>query len=649
MKTCVSRARLAVLPLALAAAFPAFSQTQITPQLKETVVTATRFAESGSGLTFGVSVITADEIRKSGATTVNEAISKLLGVPARLDFFGGGNHTLDLRGFGTTANSNQVVVVDGLRLNEADLSSPSLSGIPVDSVERIEVLRGNGAVLYGEGATGGVIVITTKAGKGVKRGNAAQLYGAVGSYGLRDARASATVAAGDFSLDVATNRRESDNHRDNFHSTVDGFSLTGQWSNDWLRMGVRYGRDAVESGLPGSLTAAQYASNPKQTSRPFDNGSIDNERQGVFAEALVGDWQLGADLGWRSKKFISRRPTSVFEYDVDASTMGLRARHEAKGSSLSNVLIFGTDNSDWKRVVAGAFGTESNAKSRAYYVKDDVTLLSTGTRLSVGLRTEQLKKDLTPPTIKLEDRLHAWDLGLSQPLSQDVTMYGRVGRSFRLANADEFSFTTPLIPIKPQTSKDLELGTRWNYGEGKAEVRVYRSDLTNEIGYDPLFPNSNSFSGFGANVNFDPTRRQGLELELSHALTKTVDVRLNAALRKASFRSGNYAGKDVPLTPRRTLAVQADWQLAAAHRLSGGVNWVGEQHPDFANACTMPSYSTLGARYAYKFKNAELSLGISNLTGHKYYSQAFRCSSGTTSAIYPEAGRAVTAALRVSF
>lgn len=649
MKTCISTSRLAVLPLALAAAFPSFSQAQDAPQLKETVVTATRFTESANSLTFGVSVITAEEIRKSGATTVNEAISKLLGVPARLDLFGGGNHTLDLRGFGTTANSNQVVVVDGLRLNEADLSGPSLSGIPVDSVDRIEVMRGNGAVLYGEGATGGVIVITTKAGKGVKRVNAAQIYTAVGSNDLRDVSASATVAAGGFSLDVAANRRESDNHRDNFHSTVDGLSLTGQWSNDWLRMGVRYGRDAVESGLPGGLTAAQYASNPKQTLSPLNKGSIDNERQGVFAEASVGSWQLAADLGSRTKTYESRSPAFTYRYDVKASTLGLRARQEVADSRLSNVLVLGMDNNDWKREVAGAYGSLSNSDSRGFYVKDDITWLSTGTRLSVGVRTEKLTKDAkktTSPIVMLEDRQQAWDVGLSQAFGQNMTMYGRVGRSFRLANADEFSFTTPLIPIKPQTSKDMELGTRWRYGEGKAEVRVYRSDLSNEIGYDPLAVGP---SGLGANVNFDPTRRQGLEVEFSHAVTKTVDVRANAALRKANFRSGAYTEKEVPLTPRRTLAVQAGWQMAPAHRLSGGVNWVGEQHPDFSNACTMPSYTTLDARYAYKFKNAELSLGVSNLTDRKYYSQAFRCTAGTTSAIYPEAGRAFTAALRVNF
>jgi iron complex outermembrane receptor protein len=649
MKICISHIRRAVMPMALAAAFPAFSQTAQTPQLPETRVTATRFSEPAAALPFGVSVITAEEIQKSGASTVNEAISKLLGVPARLDLFGGGNHTLDLRGFGTTANSNQVVVVDGLRLNEADLSAPALSGIPIDSVERIEVLRGNGAVLYGEGATGGVIVITTKAGKGVQRINTAQLYGAVGSNGLRDMSSSATLAADGFSLDVTANRRESDNHRDNFHATVEGLSLTGQWSSDWLRLGARYGRDALESGLPGALNAAQYADNPRQTTKPFDKGSIDNERQGVFAEAVLGNWLLAADLGTRTKTSISNTPSSTYRYDVKASTLGLRARHEVKGETLANALTLGVDNNDWQRLVAGSFGSQSSADSRGIYLKDDVTWLASGTRLSLGLRSERIKKDLSTSTNQVDDRQQAWDLGLSQAVGQAVTVYGRIGRSFRLANADEFSFTSPLIALQAQTSQDTELGSRWNYGAGKVEARIYRSRLTHEIGYDPLFPNSGSWSGFGANVNFDPTVREGLELELSHAVSKTVDLRINGALRKASFRSGTYAGKDVPLTPRRSLALQADWQLAQAHRLSGGINWVGEQHPDFANACTMPAYTTLGARYAYKFSKAEFALGINNLADHKYYSQAFGCSGGQTTSIYPEAGRTVTASLRLSF
>ena len=102
MKTGNSRARLAVLPLAVAAAFSStsgFAQSaDNAAALQQVVVTATRFPESAASLPFGVSVITAAEIQASGATTVNEAIMKLLGVPGRLDASGGNNYTLDLRG-----------------------------------------------------------------------------------------------------------------------------------------------------------------------------------------------------------------------------------------------------------------------------------------------------------------------------------------------------------------------------------------------------------------------------------------------------------------------------------------------------------------------------------------------------------------------
>ncbi len=652
MKTRVYCARLVALPLALAAAFPTLAQTPpatFSAALKETVVTATRFAEPNTVTAYGVSVITAEEIKNSGAATVNEAISKLLGVPARIDFFGSGNSTLDLRGFGPAATSNQVLVVDGLRLNEADLSSPLLSGISVESVQSIEVLRGNGAVLYGEGATGGVIVITTKSGKGAERTNSAQLSTSFGSYGLRGTSASATLGGGGFSIDVTASQRQTNNHRDNFKSKIDGLSFTGQWQNDWLRMGVRYGRDDLQSGLPGSLSAAQYAANPRQTLNPFDKGEITSERYGVFAEAKLGDWQLAFDAGKRVKSNIATYSGFVDSYQVDADSLGLRARHESKSQLLGNALSFGIDNNNWQRRIPGAFGSVSDARSQAFYVKDDVTWLPTGTRLSVGLRTEKLQKSLDSPPLAFANRQRAWDVGLTQPFLTNAAIFGRFGQSYRLANADEFSFALPNTVILPQTSRDQELGLRWRDESTKAELRMYRSDIKNEIGYDPAIVNANSFSGFGANVNFDPTRRQGVELELKQSMSAAIDVRANAAWRSARFQSGVYAGKDVPLVPRQTLAVRADWRFAPAQQISAGVQWVGAQRPDFDNACSMPSYATLDTRYAYKFANSELSLGVTNLTNHKYYSQAFACAGGVTQGIYPDAGRAATATLRVHF
>jgi len=634
-----------VLPVAFACSCSiAIAQTPVS--LPDIVVTVPRFAESPAALPFGVSVLTADQIRASGAATVNEALMRLLGIVGRQDFYGGGEYALDLRGFGSTADTNQVVVVDGVRVSEADLGGTRLGGIPIESVEHIEVLRGSGAVLYGEGATGGVIVITTKAGAARQRRSSASLYAGAGSHGLRDARASGTVAGGAFALDAAAQRRTSDNHRDNFRSELDAASVAGEWAGESLRLGVRAARDDLDTRLPGALTAAQYAANPRQSTTPGDRASIRNGRASVHAAADLGAWQLAADAGTRDKELRSSNSGFAFDYDTDARNASLRARHEGKLGSATNTVVFGTDHARWTRDVLGAFGSTARQSTHAWYAKDDLTLAG-GTRLAAGLRTERLAKEASTAASGLADRLNAWELGASTPVGRGVTVYGRAGRSFRLANVDEFSFTAPGRALQPQTSRDLEAGARWSYAAGRAEVRAYRSSLANEIGFDPGA--AGPFGMSGANVNFDPTRRQGMELDTAHTVTRSVALRVNAAWREARFRGGPYAGRDVPLVPRQSVALRADWTPAAGHRVTGGVNWVGSQHPDFANACAMPSYATADARYAYEWQRVELSLAVANLTDKRYFTQAYGCAAGVTTSIYPEAGRAVTAALRVKF
>ena len=664
MKTRVSVAparalqSLAAWPLAFLATFPASAQTQ----LKEVVVSATRFSESAATLPFGVSVISADQIRASGVSSVNEAVIKLLGVVGRLDTSGGNNYTLDLRGFGATADSNQVVIVDGLRLNEADLTSAGLSSIPISSVERIEVMRGTGSVLYGEGATGGVIVVTTKSGSGAQRVTSAELYGAVGTHGLREARANAVFASGGFSVDVAASNRDSNGHRKNFASSSDAVAASAQWSNDWLRLGARAGRDASISGLPGALSAAAYAADPTQAdptraSSLTDYGANQKRNSGVFVEAQLGDWQLAADTNRRTKTYESVVFAGPYAYQVDANNYSLRARHESRFAQFGNVLVTGYDKGHWERTITNALfppvGTRATAETSAFYLKDDVTLTGTGTRFSLGARSEGIDKTESSTASALNQRQHAWEAGVSQPFGTSLSGYGRVGRSYRLANVDEFSFTVPGVPLLAQTSRDLEFGARWIVAQSQVDLRWYRNNLRNEIGYDP------SASGpfgpcCGANVNFDKTRRQGLEIEGRHGLSPTLDLRLNAAFRQAKFASGPFVGNDVSLVPRKTLAVRADWRPAPGHTVNAGATWVSSQSPDFANLCRMPGYATADLRYAYQWGNAELALGIANLTDHKYYTQAFpqafQCAaSPVTTAIYPEAGRTVTASLRIKF
>ena len=644
---CGLRRRSLGVTLLISVVAPVGAQTEIAPRavtvLPPVFVTATRFVDDANTLPFGVRVISADDLRRSGVATVNEALMKLLGVPGRQDFYGGGDYALDLRGFGSTADNNEAIVVDGVKLNEADLGGTRLAGIPIDSIERIEVIRGSGSVLYGEGAAAGAIIVTTRAGSGAARTSAAHLNAAAGSHGKRELDTGATLVSGGFSLDAAASRRLTDNHRDNFRSAALAGSVSGQWRNDWLRVGLGHAEDDVHGGLPGALSAAQYASDPKQTRSPNDNAEIANRRDTLFAQATLGDWQLALDAGRRSKSLNSVNSGFAYDYDVDATTQSLRARHALHVGKVVNTLVLGLDHGQWQRTVAG--GAESNQQSHALYGRDEIELPS-GTRLSAGLRGEALRKTIAGVAALVDERQNAWELGLLQPVADGASVYARLGKSFRLPNVDEFSFTSPNTNLRAQTSRDAELGARWVAGGGRIEARLYRSSFTEEIGFDPIAPGP--FRP-GANVNYDPTRRLGLEFELSQDLTPTFTLHVNAAARQSTFSAGPHEGKDVPLTPRRTLSLRGEWEPSAEQQIDVLVNHVASQHPDFDNACRMPSYATLDLRYAYRWQHAELALGVTNAGDHKYYTQAFSCAAGEVGGIYPEAGRALTVSLRLAF
>jgi len=151
------------------------------------VITATRFPDSKRDLPVGVTVITADDIRKSASSNLGDILAQF-GLLQIRDLAGTQNPQLDLRGFGITGDQNTLVLLDGLRITESDFESAQLSAIPLDSIERIEIVRGGGAVLYGAGATGGTInIITRRARPGEVR---ALALARAGGYGTDEVRGS---------------------------------------------------------------------------------------------------------------------------------------------------------------------------------------------------------------------------------------------------------------------------------------------------------------------------------------------------------------------------------------------------------------------------------------------------------------------------
>ncbi len=618
-----------------------------------TVVTAFRIPQDPSLLPMGVSVISAEEIRSAGVTDAGDAIRWLGGVVTRIDTTGGRNPTLDIRGFGETASSNLVIMVDGVRLNEGDMGGAALSWIPVDSIERIEIVRGSGAVLHGEGATAGMINIIT--GRGLLETGGAVSVG-LGNNGTRDTRVDMRNESGFWKYQIYSSALNSDNHRDNFRIQERNVLARTTWSDGGKSLSAQLGVQSQSGGLPGGINVAEFQSNPRQSFKLNDNGKTDTANFLISAELPLGVWIVGADVNHRNTQsqgyYIADGYTS--DSKTDTTRVGLRAWRNLAMFQAEGRFIIGLDTERWEQdkvLVAPTWGTNVriNQSSDALYVRQELDWTPVGVKAFAGVRhTESYREAKGDSNGTLDASNNSWELGLAKRVASGAELYGRLGTSFRLPNADEFSCSFGCPPstlnlLRPQISKDHELGYRQKYSEGYWTVRYYRSDLRDEIGLG---------ADYMTNMNFDPTRREGVEFESKIKFNSSFRGGVQVAQRKSTFRDGQYEGKEVPLSPEQSLTANLMYQMSSTQQVVLVNQWVSEQRVagDLSNTCSqvIPSFSLTSLRYSHSFDAWMFSGQISNLFDKQYYDYRSRCNP-TSRSIYPQAGRTWTLTARRNF
>ncbi len=643
---------LSVLSLAVAASVQA--QNLNDRVLPDTVITANRIPQDPTLLPMGVSVITAEEIRSAGVTDASDAIRWLGGVVTRIDTTGGRNPSLDIRGFGETASSNLVIMVDGVRLNEGDMGGAAISWIPVDSIERIEIVRGSGAVLHGEGATAGMINIIT--GRGMTESGGAISVG-VGNRGVREGRVEMRTASGSWKSQIYGAALNTDNHRDNFRVQERNALAKTTWSDGDKSLSAQLGVQSQASGLPGGINVAEFQSNPRQTLKPNDNGKTDTANFLLSAELPLGVWRVGADVNHRNVQ--SKGYYIANGYTTDSSTdttrIGLKAWRNLPMFEATGRFVMGVDSERWsqdKKTLDPVWGNSNihiNQSSDAFYGRQELDWNRVGVKAFAGVRhTESYREAKGDSNGALDASNNSWELGLAKRVVQGAELYGRVGTSFRLPNSDEFSCTFGCPPstlnlLRPQTSKDHELGYRQKYSEGYWTVRYYRSDLRDEIGLG---------ADYMTNMNFDPTRREGVEFETKMKLNTFLRTGVQVAQRKSIFRGGQYEGKEVPLSPEQSLTANLMYQMSPNQQIVLLNQWVSEQKVagDLSNTCSqaIPSFSLTNLRYSHSFDAWLFAGQVSNLFDKQYYDYRSRCNPASRS-IYPQAGRTWTFTARRSF
>lgn len=613
--------------------------------LPDLVVSATRSPQSLLSMPVGATVITADAIRRSGASDVNEAIRKLAGVVGRTDLSGGRELTLDLRGYGDAAWGNTAVLVDGMRVSENEQTSARLSAIPLDQIERIEIVRGGNAVLWGEGATAGVVNVILKRAAAARP--SATLTGSLGSFSTRDVRVAVTQSWGAFSLDASGRALQSDGYRDNSRIEQDSGALGLAYSQGGFTQRVRVQRERQTAKLPGYLTFAQFEENPRAASPTSagDFAGTAETRVTSHSEWRDGDlaWQL--DLGERQRQ----ARFNFYGRDVRHRQATPKLVYQARQDGLDVGGVAGMDYQSWRAMTPPAFGTgQANQRNTAGFLQGHVGL-PTGTKLVAGYRQERIQKDDASPfavPYALKRNLMAAELGVNQVLSQQWSGYGRLARSYRLGNVDDNSYTPPgQTPLQPQISHDHELGLRWTAPGLYGTLRVFRQNNVNEIMYAP-----SPISGMVYNVNADPTRKQGAEIESRWSATDNLDVAATWQRLSAKYRDGVYSGRQQVLVARDTATLRASYRVLGRHLIEAGVQHRGGMRfgDDYDNQCArrIPASTRLDARYAVEEGPWSLSVRVTNLADKKGYDYGYRCATG---ALYPEPGRAVSLTAAMTF
>ena len=627
------------------------------------VVTATRFSDSLRDLPVGVTVISADDIRRSATSSLPEILAQR-GLLHIRDNDGTPNQQIDLRGFGITGDQNTLVLIDGVRLSENEQIPTQLSSIPLDSIDRIEILRGSGAVLYGGGATAGTVnIITRSTPRGESRG---QARARVGGFGSRELRASyakqgENLGASFVFSDESTDGFRRNNNFDQTNLTL-GLDARGVGRTAYARIGF----EDQKTRLPGALTEIQIQADRRQTSKPNDWSSRTGGNAVVGGSVSTAWGEAAADLSHREKHAQAFFAPAFF-VDTEAAQTSISPRIKVNFDAwqLRHDITAGFDWQQWNYTSRSAasqtalnapFSHRIGEQSMAALYAQANLWVGDMTKVVAGGRLQRTRERLREQAFPVDDRatsrnLQAHELALRHTVASGLSGFAKYGRSFRLANFDDNAcFFPPCAAtlLEPQTAKSLEAGLDWERGAWRLRAAVYEMMLANEIYFSPL-----TFS----NINLSPTMRRGAEVEGDWRATGKLEFHGGIAWQQARFRSGVYAGvdvsgKDVPLVPELIANLTASWRFSPASRITTNFRYVGEQRYDNDQANTFarkqPDYAVVDMKFEHRIEKVDLALEIKNIFNRKYYSYGV-WNFATSFSAFPAPERAVYVSAGIRF
>ncbi|MBF0270635.1 MAG: TonB-dependent receptor [Magnetococcales bacterium] len=596
----------------------------------EMVVTATRFPTKRTTIPAHVTTLTHEEIRASSATSIPELLRGQAGIHV-MDMTGNGrNFIVDLRGFGESAATNVLVLVDGRRLNQADLGGVDWARIPLEQVERVEIIRGgSGGVLYGDNASGGVINILTRSGQK----DATEIKLQAGSHGRAKSHLTVEGNKNQLSYSLSAGYRTEDGYRDNgdIQAREGGAKLRFQPNNTFgIDVSAGYQNDAT--GMPSALKESDFAKgmSRRSTLTPDDFSKVTDTFIHIIPEiAFRGEDRFLVDLSWRDREVtnFSNFTGGQFTGQNDTQVWGISPRtqlHAASGLFSDRLTVGGDYLSDHESIRNDSlfFGTRTlgdfslRKRTLGGYAHNEIQIDKRWS-LTQGVRIDRAMFDFLPSTperVNLDQQ--AYSFGMRYDLNDQNHLYLHGSKSYRYPLLDEqYSFFTNTVntALKPQRSVEWQLGWHRDFSPTlSGELSGFSVMTRDELYFDILTYNNANLNG--------SVRRNGVELELEKRYDQW-SVSGNVTWTEAEIRSGIYSGKDFPGVPSFQSGAKVKYLPTDRFTWEWSGRYVGSRPfiSDFSNAFGDQSgYVVLDTGLRYKWTNVTGWFDVTNLTGREY-------------------------------
>ncbi len=605
------------------------------------IVSGSRFEENLNEVPANVKVITRDEIANSSSNNVPEVLSQIGGLnvknasgnPLNLDA------SVDMGGYGATANSTTLILVDGQRLNPIDSGTINWESIPIDSIERIELLQGGASVQYGNGAVGGVINIITNGGAK----NINQASATYGSYNTLINNAILRNKVNDTTIQLTANTSNTDGWRQN--SAANAYAFDGKITQSLGGIDQVYADiffNHSNSQTPGSVLGQAGTGNPQSARAEFIGSTTTTDNAGIragFIKAINDRLTLDIDGTYSNKNTNSNTPS--FSYYLLNPNWQLAVSPKIKanfGSWGTTVLGYDFNQASQSNSSGSSFGNTSLQQNvsvlnqSAYLVSRIPLQIIEGLEASGGFRHQAQNastNDLsTGSTISANQKYsaNAGDAAFNYNYRAGQKIFIKWDQSYRFPNTDEFwgfdpnangGFGAPVFNgiLRPQISQTYSAGGDWNIHHSHLSAMIFQSVTQNEIRYDPSTGNNINTAG---NIS-----RTGFLFDSSSNITKNLTLGGGGKAQRSTFTSGSVAGVGVGLSPDLLLNARAQYMFNSSWSAGAVVNYVGNQNYDADPAITnslakIPSYVAADLYVGYKVNSWDTRFMIKNIGGNSY-------------------------------